>query len=667
MRIVACAFLAVLGASAAIAQSGSPQVQQPIRVGTNLVRVDVYPTRDGRVVEGLTSPDFEVLEDGVPQKIETFEHVTVAIGPHSARVDPASQQEMLRAVGNPRNRVFLIFLDAPHVEFQNSHAINGPLVDFMTNYMGDDDLVGVMTPEMSVRQVVFGRKTAVIEDGLRRYWSWGRKNQELDPERDRREIQYELCFPPLAFGDVAARMIARRRERVTLESLQDAVRYFHGYREERKAIVTVSEGWRIFREDPTLLEQGPNVRPTGIDKIHVGPTGQLTTEDKRNSVNALSTTECDRDRSTLARTDNDQLLRDIIDDANRGNATFYMVDPKGLSVRGSDPSGAMRTLADNTDGFTIRETNDLKSGMKRISDDMSSYYLLGYYATNAKPDGRFRSITVRVKQPNVQVRARRGYRAPTEAEIAAGRPAPELPSAAGAAGVSAALSVLGGIRPDTRFRINAAAWISGRGTLWVAGELQSAGGRPDEFAQGSTAAVEGAGNGVSVTARVALKPGERTFLVRLDLPAGASGALDVRAQLTSDEGTSPPLTDRIRVSLAPSDVRPMLFRRGVTTGNRLLPAADLRFSRTERIRLELPVGPGERDGKPGTGRVLDRGGLETQVPVVVTERTEEGSGQRWITSDVTLAALSPGDYVIEVVLRRETGEQKVLAPIRVVP
>ena len=49
----------------------------------------------------------------------------------------------------------------------------------------------------------------------------------------------------------------------------------------------------------------------------------------------------------------------------------------------------------------------------RIAADLSSYYLVGYYSTNAKLDGRFRSITVRVKRPGVSVRARRGYRALT--------------------------------------------------------------------------------------------------------------------------------------------------------------------------------------------------------------------------------------------------------------
>ena len=57
----------------------SAQPQQPIRVGTNFVRVDAYPLRGGQPVFDLKAEEFEVFEDGVLQKIETFEHVVVRL------------------------------------------------------------------------------------------------------------------------------------------------------------------------------------------------------------------------------------------------------------------------------------------------------------------------------------------------------------------------------------------------------------------------------------------------------------------------------------------------------------------------------------------------------------------------------------------------------------
>ena len=63
---------------------------------------------------------------------------------------------------------------------------------------------------------------------------------------------------------------------------------------------------------------------------------------------------------------------------------------------------AMMTLAENTDGIAIVNTNDLAAGMKRIVDDVSAYYLLGYYSTNTTHDGRYRRIEVKAKTPGLQ-------------------------------------------------------------------------------------------------------------------------------------------------------------------------------------------------------------------------------------------------------------------------
>ena len=231
--------------------------------------------------------DFEVLEDGVPQKIDSFEHILPVRGPQTARTQPSSQRDMLQAVANPRNRIFLVFLDGPFVDDVHARAINEPLVKFLSTELADDDLVAIMTPNMSASQVTFGKKTEVLAETVRTaWWSWGRQNKELDPEFDKRQIQYTLCYP--GDNDVPAKMIARSRERNTLEALQDAVNYLASIREERKAIIAVTEGWLLYREDPDLMRQREKEAPLGVDKMRVGPTGKLTLEDTKTSVNALS-------------------------------------------------------------------------------------------------------------------------------------------------------------------------------------------------------------------------------------------------------------------------------------------------------------------------------------------------------------------------------------------
>ncbi len=686
------------------ATSQDPQQQPPpprFRTEANFVRVDAYPTKDGKPLLGLKAEDFEVFEDNALQKVVTFEHVVVRpAGPGTDRVEPSSQREMLQAAADPRARVFVIFLDTPHVMIDSAHRINEPLIRLIDGLLGPDDLVGVMTPEMAANQIVLGRKTLVIERSLRENWPWG---QRFTNYRDPREEAYIACYPPLSKdagqreSDLAKEMIARKRERATLESLEDLVRFLRSVREERKAILTVTEGWLLYRQNQDMMKlredplTGYKEPVPGVDPIGVGPTGQLTMKDSRRATGgALTKTECDTDRMTLAGMDNQRFFRDIMDEANYANASFYPIDPRGLPVF-DNPIGpeappplnvdramlterieALRTLALNTDGMAVVNNNDLDKGLRRISDDLTSYYLLGYYSSNAKLDGRFRTLKVRVKQPGVEVRARRGYRAATAEEVTAARKGADAPVPPATAAVTAAIDKLGRIRPDTRFRINATAVAGDRGpgagdggtsaTIWVAGELQSSGGRPDEFAMGATADIEATAGGATTTARVALKAGERTFQTSLTLPNVTSPQLDVRTRVTSAEGGAPLMAEPVRLTIGPSAEQPLLFRRGATTGNRMLPAADFRFSRTERLRLEVPVGP---DVKPGPGRVLDRTGQALQPPVTVGERVDETSGQRWVTADVTLAPLAAGDYAIEVEMIAPGGTRRLLTPIRV--
>ena len=74
---------------------------------------------------------------------------------------------------------------------------------------------------------------------------------------------------------------------------------------------------------------------------------------------------------------------------------------------------SLRTMSDETGGFAVVNRNDFATAFQRIVDDNSSYYMLGYYSSNERRDGRFRKIEVRLKnRPGLVVRARKGYVAP---------------------------------------------------------------------------------------------------------------------------------------------------------------------------------------------------------------------------------------------------------------
>ena len=231
-------------------------------------------------------------------------------------------------------------------------------------------------------------------------------------------------------------MIERRRERQTLDALHDLVRYLRGVREERKAILTITDGWRLFRPNTALARQLNCQVPTG-PQVTIDPrTGRPTTKPTPNTPGrGLTNTDadpqiCERDRMMLAHARRRAVLsatcctrpiartRRSIRSIRAGWSCSTSRSRSRLQ-EGSEPMtpltvdasrlrarlDSLRTLAENTDGLAIVDSNNLAAGMKRVVADLSSYYLLGYYS-NAKLDGKFHAITVRVKRPGVQVRAR---------------------------------------------------------------------------------------------------------------------------------------------------------------------------------------------------------------------------------------------------------------------
>jgi VWFA-related protein len=385
-------------------------------------------------------------------------------------------------------------------------------------------------------------------------------------------------------------MTKRRRERMVLDSLYDLVRHMAAIRDGRTAVITVTDGWVLFGADPSLMVQRKDDRGNLVDPIPgpppvgVGRGGGLTTRTNDGGFAPSDRTECDKERMALSVLDDTQYFRNIFGEANRANVSFYPIDPRGLPVFdtpiGPEPplppeadyaqlkqrTESLHTLAINTDGLALVNSNDLTKQIRRIADDLTSYYLLGYYSTNSKLDGRFRFIKVRSKRPGVEVRSRRGYSAATAEEAAKARTAAETVIPEAKAAVTRALGTIEG---DAR--------AAGRKTTRVAGD-------------------------------------------------------------------------------------PVVLHRGPSTGNQVQPADGRIFPRSERLRLELEAAP----GTPGwTGALLDRNGTKTVVPVVAGERTDPATGQRWLTADITLAPLGPGDYVVELTVTSGSQQSKTLTAIRV--
>ena len=698
MRRVLALALAVSTAAAVglIAQDRLPQ--PTFRVDANFVRVDVFPTRDGVPVTDLTAADFEVFEDRAPQKIDQFEHVVIrAAGVEAGRREPNTVAESREAVKDPRARVFVLFLDPAHVEQGTSRQISQTLVNVLNKLIGPDDFVGVMVPPMKLADVTFARRTVAIQNLLRNDW-WGQRDSAVP--RDRDEEDYAFCYPavPPAPGadppdkGIAQEMILRHREQQTFDALEDLVVSVRTLREERKAVLAITDGWLIYRPNQNLTRPLQNAQPPGNPPLGIDPrTGRLSSSGDPNTSSDAARRKCELDRQSLANIDDESRLRTIMDEANRSNTAFYPVDPRGLVVfdEGIVPSAGvgigpsanptltpqqestrlrareqtLRRLAEGTDGTAIVGTNNIAGALNRVVDDLSTYYLLGYYSTG-KLDGKFHSITVRVKRPGVAVRARRGYQALRESDlvtrtpIRSAAPATTAADAAMAAAISTAVTKMVNAARDLPLRVYATAgWRAAAdgkqaAMFWTVSEVA------DRIpgAELEARLLNAAGDLVS-SAKGRIVPGTTSALLTIapDMPL-AAGEYTLRVTSRGATGTET-MSMPVTLPAAPQASGVVFVRRGPVTANKEMPTADVRFHRSERLRVEVPSAVDAT-----SARLLDRTGRPlAAIPVTASTRTD-ADGTKWATGELLLAPLAPGDYLVEVV----AGETRTLAAFRIV-
>jgi VWFA-related protein len=671
------ASLVALSAATLLAAAQQPVPDPPrqptFRSEANYIRVDAFVTRDGVPIEDLTAADFEVLEDGVPQKIEAFEHVRVVpAGPQVTRIEPNSQQNANQMAADPRARIFVVFLDVDHVPVEGSYRLKSALATMLSQMLGAEDFIGILTSRHSPSDLILARKTALLEEQLEKYWYWGRRDTTvLDPDED----LYISCFSAYTDGEaIAYEMIDRRREKLALDALEDLVIHLRGLREERKAVLMVSAGWLLFRENNALTRalarkgdpaQTPRAPAPPIAGIGPGGRPMMSNDPSLGGSQA----RCEQHRQELAMFDGWQAFRDLMQDANRANVSFYPIDPRGLVVfdtpisakrlPGLSQDSAMlrerqnnlRTMADETDGLAVVSTSNLTAGLRRISADLTSYYLFGYYSSHTALDGKYHRITVRVKRPGANVRARKGYRSATRDEVARGEAA-SAPASPANSGVASALNRLALVRPEATIYVHATHQPGA--ALWVAGEIPAVVARSASWAAGarvSILAMDAGGNTVGVGRRE-IKPGDRDFV--LPIPLDDSSTTPARVQVRVERAGAAP----VGVEVAPTSGEPLLLRR--TGAGTPKAAADFRYFRTEELVYRWLLGVGE---SMGTARVLDRQGNPMPLPTTPAEGREDGAS--WMTGTLRLAPLTNGDYILELMKKGSAGPVSVLVPFRI--
>jgi VWFA-related protein len=652
------------------------------RGGATFVNVDVYPRRDGRIVEGLRTEDFQVFEDGKPQKIEAFEFIRQErASADGERRDPNSKEDGDRQAADPHNRVFVVYLDVYHTSRAGSRDMQRPLLNFLQGDLGPSDLFAVTTPEESTADLVFARRTDTIETELAKHPLWGLSDQPISPlDRPAIEAQLATCMTASApsLGDA---LVALNREDMLTTHLRELMERLRDLRDGRTNVLFVSEGWtpRPPAEELTTLASGK------LPTVGVGRDGRLRAGARDDATRDGAW--CDQQMVRLSAIDFEQRFRDVLALASQANVSFYPVDPGGLTTGAAAAAGrgrglvqtpqeqiaarlvsrrmgggitALRELAENTGGRAIVQTNDLSAGFRQIAGDVSAYYLLGYSSTNTDVDGKYRRIEVKIAQPRVSVVARRGYVARRTITVPAATTSPA--SSSDPSAVATELERLAALRPDAALYSYGARSVAG---LDVVAELAARELTRGQWTGGVDVQVTVTrGNGEIATGAGRIEPGARGGVVHVPLPATDEGPWHVAVRASNQASVADDRSEVPAATTAGPIDDPVLFRALPSARSVPRPVADLQFRRTERLHVEWPVAA---TAKVRGVRLLDRRGQPLPIAPAVAERPADGIATRSVvTIELMLAPLAAGDYLVELSVEGTAGEERRLVAFRII-
>ena len=378
-----------------------PQPQPTFRAAVTYVTTDVIPRDDrGRFLPDLTKDDFTILEDGIPQKIESFALVhggrtfsTIAAPPPAAPEGIVLPTTPRRQVGDSSGRVLLILVDDLHFEPEMTPHVRRLLQDIVDNLMHDGDLVAVVSTGPSAIEVqpTYDRKE--VAGAITRI-----RGSAMTPTE-----MFRLLETSQGPGDL------RQRAQLAFYTAYNMLSSIERIANKRKAVLYISTGYDF---DPFAEAR------KGRDRVMGGRFSEPTRFilDEENPYFRLPTVTADADLYAY--------MRELTLSANRANATIFTLDPRGLAGivdagQHLDQSewrtflqktqSSLRYIAEETGGFAVVNDNDLVGALKRIDAETSDYYILGYYSSNPDPMRRVRQLEVKVDRPGVDVAARRAY------------------------------------------------------------------------------------------------------------------------------------------------------------------------------------------------------------------------------------------------------------------
>jgi VWFA-related protein len=368
---------------------------------TKLVVVNVsVKDKSGKPVTTLKKEDIEIYEDGVKQDLAVFEleqlsndvlapvaaipSTPVTLEERVERVPTAPVGQAVTtaaattAVRHQDKRLVALFFDFSNMPQADQLRAKDAAVDFITKQMTSSDLVSIMA---------YGNRFDVLED----------------------------------FTDDRDRLLSRLQKMATGEGtgLADAAAISTDEGDDSGTFTADDTEFNIFNTDRKL---------TALEDA----TKKLAAYPEKKALIYFAS------GLTLTGLENQSQLRATVNAAVRANVSFYPVDARGLAASspvgdastssgrgtgaftGSKQAGqrssltgsqdTLYTLASDTGGKALVDSNDLAMGIRQAQQDISSYYILGYYSKNSAEDGKFRKLQVKLASKELQSSTKLDFR-----------------------------------------------------------------------------------------------------------------------------------------------------------------------------------------------------------------------------------------------------------------
>ncbi len=439
--VVALALAADAGVIVRAARQ-TPIARQSFKATTTAILVDVVVRdRKGHPVTNLSAGDFEIFEDGAPQKVDTFTQVSrgggigvgVAWKDTSTTVDAHGRPSSSSIPPDTIHEDGTTALVFDHLSSESLRLAQRATLRYLPPAGETSAKIAVFATDPGVRIVQrYTTDRSLVRQAVERVLPAGTDAEEQKVERSdqlisrRRELNAENESGTGVTGGAAVARNAQnasqrdielqliRTELDMLRSENTLDRAHKGYN-TAEALLAVVQTLAQFpgRKTVVFFSEGLPVSPAMSARLD----WVIDAANRANITAYAIDAHGLRAKSTLTggRTEIDVFAEErfaqLSSGTDRTDQPMTMAFERVEDTMKLDSRTGLARLAQETGGFLVEGSNDLTSAFRRIDEDNQFHYLLTYSPVTGALDGKFHAIQVKVGRPGVQVFARKGYRA----------------------------------------------------------------------------------------------------------------------------------------------------------------------------------------------------------------------------------------------------------------